>query len=129
MTKNKNSFLKIIEKQRKEKVTEKFSGTFLDYLEVVTSDKGVTMLAHRRLNIIIESFGLQVIDESDPRCRKIFDSEKIRTYDYFSDLFFGMGLFFRNCLIMLSLILHCVFLFCVYFVKSETQRMCIFSLI
>ena len=90
MTKNKNSFLKIIEKQRKEKVTEKFSGTFLDYLEVVTSDKGVTMLAHRRLNNIIESFGLQVIDESDPRCRKIFDSEKIRTYDYFSDLFFGM---------------------------------------
>jgi len=90
MTKNKNSFLNIIEKQRKEKVSKKFSGTFLDYLDIVSSDNNITMLAHRRLCNIIESFGQSKISESDPRCRKIFDGEKIRTYDYFSNEFFGM---------------------------------------
>ena len=89
---SKNEFLKIIEKQRKEKCDKKFEGVFLDYLEVVKKNSDIVKLSHKRLCEAIAYHGINSISESDPRFNKIFDAEKIKTYDYFSNEFFGMEL-------------------------------------
>lgn len=90
MPSQKNEFLKIIEEQRKGKKKEKFSGTFLDYLDVVKDRPEVTQTSHQRLYKKIESHGTSEIDQSDPRFQSVFCGERVKTYDYFDDEFFGM---------------------------------------
>lgn len=82
-------FLKIIKSQRKDSAKEPWTGTFIDYLKLVETDPLVTKLAARRLVDAIESYGVEALNDSDPRCRKLFDSDKLRTYNYFKDDFYG----------------------------------------
>ena len=82
-------FLSIIKNQREESIKEKWSGTFIDYLKHVQENPEATKLAARRLVDSIESFGMRRLEESDPRCRKLFDNDKIKIYDYFKDDFYG----------------------------------------
>ena len=86
----KNDFLKIIEEQRKEKKEEKFSGTFLEYLEVVKNNPDIVKTAHKRLYDCIVDHGVEVMNDSDPRKLKIFEGENVKVYDYFKSQFFGM---------------------------------------
>ena len=87
---SRSKFLKLIQNQRDNKSREKFSGTFIDYLDLVKKDPAVAKLAHKRLKNAIENHGISHLDGSDPRCRKLFGGEKIKTFDYFSQEFFGM---------------------------------------
>lgn len=87
---SKTKFLNIIKKQRREKTDQKFEGTFLEYLELIDNNPGIAKLSHKRLYDAIVLHGLARLEESDPRCRKIFDGERVRVYDYFKDEFFGM---------------------------------------
>lgn len=82
-------FLKVIKKQRAESQKEAWSGTFLDYLGVVQKDPSQVKLAHRRLVDAIEQIGVAPMEESDPRCRKLFDGDKLKTYSYFKEDFYG----------------------------------------
>jgi serine protein kinase len=82
-------FLKIIKSQRKESTKESWTGSFIDYLKLVETDPTVTKLAARRMVDAIESYGVEALEDSDPRCRKLFDSDKLRTYKYFKDDFYG----------------------------------------
>ena len=86
----KSDFLDLIIKQRNKKKQKKFKGTFLDYLDLVRDDPKTAKLAHVRLRDAIESHGSSYLSESDPRCRSLFDDEKVKTYDYFEEEFFGM---------------------------------------
>jgi serine protein kinase len=90
MKDDKSNFLKIIESQRKEKKKQKFSGKFLDYLELVQNDPSLVKLSHKRLCDVIEDHGVDIMDESDPRCRRLFEGDRVKTYQYFKDEFFGM---------------------------------------
>ncbi len=83
-------FLKLAEGHKKNKKKEKFSGTFSDYLKVLEKNKDTAKLAHRRLYDALSSYGITRMEESDPRCAKLFGSESLRTYDYFQTKFFGM---------------------------------------
>lgn len=83
-------FLDIIKKQRATKKTKKFEGTFLEYLEKVQENPDIVKTAHQRLCGTIESHGVNVLDDSDERCRKLFDGENLKIYDYFKYEFFGM---------------------------------------
>ena len=87
---SKNEFLKVIEKRRKEKKPKKFQGTLLDYLSLVKESPEHSKLSHARLYETILGFGTSRIEESDPRCNQIFDGDRVKTYDYFSNEFFGM---------------------------------------
>ena len=87
--KSRQELLDIIEKQRATKKKEKFSGTFLDYLELVSGNPDVVTLAHKRLSDVIESFGVNAISDDDPRKHKVFNGDNIKVYDYFKDEFFG----------------------------------------
>ena len=86
----KRSFLDLIEKQRTENKTEKFSGDFLQYLRIVEENPDISTLSHKRLYRAIMNEGHDVFDDSDPRLRKIFDGERLYIYKYFKDEFFGM---------------------------------------
>ena len=83
-------YLDIIKKQRKEKKKEKFSGTFLEYLSMVEKNPELADHAHKRLYDAIADHGITKMDDSDPRKHKLFNSENIKTYDYFQSEFFGM---------------------------------------
>jgi serine protein kinase len=86
----KSDFLDIITKQRKQKKEKKFQGTFLDYLNLVRDNPGIVKLSHARLRDTIESHGTSYLDSSDPRCRKLFEDDKVKTFNYFEKEFFGM---------------------------------------
>jgi len=84
-----SNFLKIIKSQREESVKEKWSGTFLEYLEQVEKNPSIIKLAAKRLVDSIESYGVDRLEDADPRCRKLFDGDKIKTYSYFKEEFYG----------------------------------------
>jgi serine protein kinase len=85
-----NKFLTSIKKHQDSKKEEKFQGVLEDYLKVLEKDPLVAVLAHKRLYKEILSKGMKTLDESDRRCHKLFNSEPVRVYDYFSSQFFGM---------------------------------------
>lgn len=87
---SKNEFLNLIEGRRKKKKKEKFQGTFLDYLSLVRENPDVAKLAHKRLCDVIEAVGIEKMTEEDPRCRKLFNGDSLKTYEYFREEFFGM---------------------------------------
>ena len=86
----KNEFLELIEKQRSEKKEERFSGTFLEYLEKVKDNPDIVKTSHKRLYDAILEKGVEVMPDSDPRKISIFGGENVRVYSYFRDQFFGM---------------------------------------
>ena len=82
-------FLKTIKKQRAESQKEAWQGSFIDYLGEVQKDPSIVKLAHKRLSDSIEKSGVEAMQDSDPRCRKLFDGDKLKTYKYFKDEFYG----------------------------------------
>lgn len=82
-------FLDIIKNQRADSVKESWKGSFIQYLETVQNDPTITKLAARRLVDAIESYKVETMDETDPRCRKLFNGDKLRLYKYFNDDFYG----------------------------------------
>jgi len=86
----KSNFLNIIEKQRSKKKREKFKGTFIDYLSLIQDNPEYIKLAHKRLYDTIITNGVKTIDVDTDGYRDIFNGDKIRVYDYFSEEFFGM---------------------------------------
>jgi len=82
-------FLKIIQKQRASGQKESWNGTFLDYLAEIKKRPEHVKLAHKRITDAIESYGVAPMEDSDPRCRKLFDGDKLKTYNYFKDEFYG----------------------------------------
>lgn len=83
------NFLDIIKKQREESSKESWRGTFVEYLAEVQKQPELTKLAAKRLSDAVERDGVELLDESDARCRKLFDGDKIRVYNYFKDEFYG----------------------------------------
>ena len=86
----KNKFLEIIKKQRASKKKEKFSGTLLDYLNLVKENPEIVKLSHKRLYESILSQGVKTLDVDSEDYRPIFNGEKLRVYDYFASDFYGM---------------------------------------
>jgi len=86
----KKNFLDIIKKQRASKKKEKFSGTLLDYLELVKENPDIIKLAHKRLYESIYKQGVKTLDIDSEGYRPIFNGDKLRVYDYFSSDFYGM---------------------------------------
>jgi len=83
-------FLSLIKEQRGRPRPEKFSGTFLEYLDAIKLDDSGVKLAHRRLYDAIMTHGVEYMNESDIRCRALFDGNSLPVYDYYDSHFFGM---------------------------------------
>ena len=89
MSKKKN-FLDLIKTHRETKKDEKFEGSFLSYLELVSKNPEIVKFAHKRLYDAVSEYGMELMSSEDPRKRKIFDGDSIKIYNYFKDEFFGM---------------------------------------
>ncbi len=72
------------------KKRKKFEGTFIEYLEMIKDNPEKVKLSHKRLYEIICDHGVETIDVDSDTYRDIFNGDKIRTYDYFKEEFFGM---------------------------------------
>jgi serine protein kinase len=85
-----DKFFKLVGKHRETKKKQKFLGVLKDYLLVLEKDKGIPKLAHKRLFDSISSHGITKMQKSEERCNKLFGSEELKKYDYFTSKFFGM---------------------------------------
>ena len=83
-------YLDLIQKQRDQKKTDNFEGTFLEYLDLVSKNKDLAKLSHKRLYDVITNIGMIPMKDGNNRKFKIFDGENIKIFDYFKDEFFGM---------------------------------------
>jgi serine protein kinase len=86
-----SSFEQLIKKDRAERESKHWRGTFLEYLELVKADPGVTKLAHARIFEMLLAPGMREILESpDPRIRRLYEDEPLKVYDFFGGEFFGI---------------------------------------
>ena len=84
-------FAAIIERDRGERQKKEWSGTLLEYLELVKANPKLAKLSHRRMYDMIAAQGVESLDlEADPRAKRVFGDETVKIYNFFKDEFFGM---------------------------------------
>lgn len=85
------NFKEFIETDREKYSTQRFEGSFLDYLDIVKENPEVVSLAHKRIYEMIVNKGVEELKaEENPRIRKIYGNEAIRRYGFFKDDFYGI---------------------------------------
>ena len=83
------NFREFIESDRENRNKEKFEGSFLDYLEIVKNNPDIAKLAHKRIQDMIISKGVEILKgEENARIRKIYGNDVIRKYGFFKDDFY-----------------------------------------
>ena len=90
MSARKSLLKKIQEARVKSESEKKFSGTLMDYAELVERDPSIVKTAHQRLYEAISEHGSYTMPDSDPRKFSVFDGESIKIHKYFEGEFFGM---------------------------------------
>jgi len=92
MTKKRDDFQDIIRKDQAERKNKTWSGTFLDYLELVREDSEIYALAHSHMYNVIDGEGIVSDDEADDSARslKLWGDHPPRIYNFFKDEFFGI---------------------------------------
>jgi serine protein kinase len=84
-------FQRLIQEDRETRKKTSWSGTMLEYLEIVRENPDLAKLAHKRLYDMMVSCGVTEVNlEENPKLKRLYKSEQIRTYDFFSDEFYGM---------------------------------------
>ena len=77
----KDKLLKQIQTARELSGTKKkFSGTLMDYIELVEKDPSIVKSSHKRLYESIIEHGVENMPDSDSRKFKIFDGENLKSY-------------------------------------------------
>jgi len=82
-------FLEIIKAQRAKPKKEKFSGTFLEYLDLINKNPEIAESSHSRLYNALIAAGVEDMCSSS-RKRKLFNNDNVKIYKYFDEHFFGM---------------------------------------
>jgi len=84
-------FKELIQEARSKNGKRHFKGTFLEYLELVREDPRIAKLAHGRIYEMITTPGFRVLNKEDnPKIRRLFRNEIVKSYKFFEDEFFGM---------------------------------------
>lgn len=84
-------FSNLIKKDREERKHQHFSGTLLDYLEIVKENPKVARLAHQRMHEILTGPGVEIVKtEDNPRLKRIYGNETLKKYKFFQDDFYGI---------------------------------------
>lgn len=83
-------FRKRIEEAKKARASSKFSGTLIDYLDILIKDPTQAELAHKRMYKLITEPGVDVINTADDgRLKRLYGNETIKKYDFFNE-FYGI---------------------------------------
>lgn len=85
-----NLLQKIQDARVKSESDKKFSGTLMDYVDLVEKDPSIVKTSHQRLFDAISEHGSYTMPDSDSRKFKVFDGENIKIHKYFEGEFFGM---------------------------------------
>ena len=84
-------FKKIIDADREKRVRQSWSGTLMEYLEIIKQNPGIIKLAHQRLYDEMISQGVEEIAlDEHPKLRRLFTGKTIKVYNFFADEFYGM---------------------------------------
>ncbi len=87
---DKKTFEDIIKEDRAKRTYRQFSGTFLDYLELVKKDPSIVKLAHQHMYEVIMEKGATILNtEEHPRLKRIYGNRIIKKYHFFED-FYGI---------------------------------------
>lgn len=89
--KSTSTFKDIIDKDRVKRKKEEWSGTLLEYLEIVKEKPQVAQLSHARIYGMIHDAGIKDINvEEDARLARLYKNKKLREFEFFADEFYGM---------------------------------------
>ncbi|MDD4600213.1 hypothetical protein SDC9_04294 [bioreactor metagenome] len=85
-------FASLIKKDREERKQRQFSGTFLNYLDIVKDNpRREGMLAHQRMYEQLVSQGIEILKtEEHPSLKRIYGNATIKRYNFFKKDFFGI---------------------------------------
>jgi len=84
-------FKGLIEAARARNGKRHFKGSFLEYLELLREEPRIAKFAHARIHDIITGPGFRVLNKEDnPKIRRLFRNEIVKSYKFFEDEFFGM---------------------------------------
>jgi len=84
-------FQSIIDHDRKTRQRQSWSGSLLEYLEVVKANPNLTQLAHARIyNMLNDAGSVEINVEEDARLSRLFKNKKLRQHDFFVSDFYGM---------------------------------------
>ena len=84
-------FAALIEQDRAERQKKEWSGTFLQYLDLVKQQPKLADLSHKRMYDMVAERGVSELDlEADPKAKRVFGDETVKIYGFFKDEFFGM---------------------------------------
>jgi serine protein kinase len=87
----KGNFERLIQEDRATRESQKWKGTFLEYLELVKADPSIPKLAHARMYDVISRGGVRDInDTNDAGIKRLFKDESLKVYGFFADEFFGI---------------------------------------
>lgn len=85
------SFETFIKKDRQDRKQVHFSGTLLDYLEIIKNNPKLAVLAHQRMYELLTGPGIEVLKtEEYPRLKRIYGNDTIKRYNFFKNDFFGI---------------------------------------
>ncbi|MGH8559897.1 MAG: hypothetical protein ACRESZ_21090 [Methylococcales bacterium] len=91
MGEERSEFAELIARDRIERATKQWSGTLIDYLDLVKKAPTITKLAHTRMYEIIRGKGIRDISESeDPKVKHLFADDPVKVYGFFEPEFFGI---------------------------------------
>ncbi len=102
----KKQLLQQIKATRESSKTKKFSGTLMDYIEMVEETPSIVKSAHKCLFDAIDEHGSYTMPDSDPRKFKVFDGEQVKLFKYFENEFFGMETVVEKVMSFLSSAAH-----------------------
>ncbi len=81
----------IIERDRETREKQSWSGTCLDYLDLVRKSPDVPKLSHKRIYDMLMREGLEEVQlDEDPRLRRLHRGNTLKVFNFFSGLFYGM---------------------------------------
>ena len=91
MEHRRSEFEQLIQQDRASRESRDWTGTFLDYLDLVREDPTIPKLAHSRMWDVISRPGHHDITESDDaKTKRLFGDEPVKVYEFFADTFFGI---------------------------------------
>ncbi len=86
-----SKFGKMIQDDRDSRERQSWRGTFLEYLDQLRDNPGLSKMAHARLYDIITSAGMRnILETTDSKTKRLFKDEAIKVYNFFADEFFGI---------------------------------------
>jgi serine protein kinase len=86
-----SNFERVIKEDRAARESKQWSGTLLEYLDLVKQDPTFPKLSHARIYDLISSSGTRNLQETDDqRTKRLYKDEPLKVYNFFADEFFGI---------------------------------------